>query len=193
MRRCRRRKRCRAVREMMNIMADFLMPQLGAEWRPAPWSPGTKSRATRSDAATYRRGRDREGRDRRRGFHQRRAGKAPGRTWPNRPGRHAAGHHSRIGSWCGDCGRGPQHCRDRGARRCGSKTRKPGETPALGVGIENRASRSTQLTLRISPAARRRTRELGVDPARLVGSGHGGAITIEDIEAARTVPTAGLN
>lgn len=37
--------------------------------------------------------------------------------------------------------------------------------------------------LRISPAARRRARELGVDPTNLVGTGHGGAITIEDIEA----------
>lgn len=38
--------------------------------------------------------------------------------------------------------------------------------------------------LRISPAARRRARELGVDPATISGTGREGAITIEDIEAA---------
>lgn len=37
--------------------------------------------------------------------------------------------------------------------------------------------------LRISPAARRRAAELGVDVAMVVGSGEGGAITIADIEA----------
>jgi pyruvate dehydrogenase E2 component (dihydrolipoamide acetyltransferase) len=38
--------------------------------------------------------------------------------------------------------------------------------------------------LRISPAARRRARELGIDPSKMTGTGHAGAITIEDIEAA---------
>lgn len=38
--------------------------------------------------------------------------------------------------------------------------------------------------IRISPAARRRARELGVDPAKLAGTGHGGAITMADVEAA---------
>jgi len=38
--------------------------------------------------------------------------------------------------------------------------------------------------LRISPAARRRARELGIDPTNVTGTGHAGAITIEDIEAA---------
>jgi len=38
--------------------------------------------------------------------------------------------------------------------------------------------------LRISPSARRRARELGVDPSTVAGSGRGGAITREDIEQA---------
>jgi pyruvate dehydrogenase E2 component (dihydrolipoamide acetyltransferase) len=38
--------------------------------------------------------------------------------------------------------------------------------------------------LRISPAARLRARELGVDPATVTGSGRSGAITLRDIEAA---------
>lgn len=41
---------------------------------------------------------------------------------------------------------------------------------------------------RISPAARKRAAELGLDPATLTGSGPQGAITLEDVEAA--VPTA---
>jgi pyruvate dehydrogenase E2 component (dihydrolipoyllysine-residue acetyltransferase) len=40
--------------------------------------------------------------------------------------------------------------------------------------------------LRISPAARRLARELAVDPTALVGTGRGGAITLEDIQAAAT-------
>ena len=42
---------------------------------------------------------------------------------------------------------------------------------------------------RISPAARRRARELDVDPASLHGTGPGGAITLEDVEAARREPS----
>lgn len=40
--------------------------------------------------------------------------------------------------------------------------------------------------LRISPSARRRARELGVDPRTVQGTGGGGAITREDIERAAT-------
>jgi pyruvate dehydrogenase E2 component (dihydrolipoamide acetyltransferase) len=46
--------------------------------------------------------------------------------------------------------------------------------------------------LRISPSARRRARELGVDPRKVTGTGRGGAITREDIEqAAGQVPVIG--
>jgi len=41
---------------------------------------------------------------------------------------------------------------------------------------------------RISPAARVRARELGVDVAKLAGSGPGGAITLEDVQAAAPTP-----
>lgn len=45
--------------------------------------------------------------------------------------------------------------------------------------------------LRISPAARTRARELGIDPAQVKGTGRGGAITLEDIQrAAAQKPTA---
>jgi pyruvate dehydrogenase E2 component (dihydrolipoamide acetyltransferase) len=44
--------------------------------------------------------------------------------------------------------------------------------------------------LRISPSARRRARELGVDPRRATGTGAGGAITREDIERAASAPAA---
>jgi pyruvate dehydrogenase E2 component (dihydrolipoamide acetyltransferase) len=46
--------------------------------------------------------------------------------------------------------------------------------------------------LRISPSARKRARELGVDPCTVQGTGHGGAITREDVEqvaARRTTAT----
>jgi pyruvate dehydrogenase E2 component (dihydrolipoamide acetyltransferase) len=44
----------------------------------------------------------------------------------------------------------------------------------------------------VAPAARARARALGVDPARLAGSGPGGRVVREDVEAwaARTVPVA---
>ena len=42
----------------------------------------------------------------------------------------------------------------------------------------------TGARLVITPSARRRARELGVDPTVVHGSGFGGAITLEDIERA---------
>jgi pyruvate dehydrogenase E2 component (dihydrolipoamide acetyltransferase) len=42
--------------------------------------------------------------------------------------------------------------------------------------------------LKISPAARRRARELGIDVAAVEGTGPGGAITVEDVEKARPSP-----
>lgn len=42
--------------------------------------------------------------------------------------------------------------------------------------------------LRISPAARRLARELGIDPSTIAGSGRGGAIMSEDIERAAAKP-----
>jgi pyruvate dehydrogenase E2 component (dihydrolipoamide acetyltransferase) len=42
--------------------------------------------------------------------------------------------------------------------------------------------------LKISPAARRRVRELDVDATALTGTGPGGAITVEDVERARASP-----
>lgn len=44
--------------------------------------------------------------------------------------------------------------------------------------------------LRISPSARQRARELGVDPRSVQGTGRGGAITREDIERAAVKPAA---
>jgi len=41
--------------------------------------------------------------------------------------------------------------------------------------------------LAISPSARRLARELGVDPAQMMGTGPGGAITREDVERAATI------
>jgi pyruvate dehydrogenase E2 component (dihydrolipoamide acetyltransferase) len=42
---------------------------------------------------------------------------------------------------------------------------------------------------RVSPAARKRAGELGLDPAALTGSGPHGVITVEDVEAACLAPT----
>ncbi len=59
-----------------------------------------------------------------------------------------------------------------------------GPSPAL-------ISQAELARLRISPSARQRARELGVDPRELTGTGRGGAITREDVEraaAARIVP-----
>jgi pyruvate dehydrogenase E2 component (dihydrolipoamide acetyltransferase) len=46
--------------------------------------------------------------------------------------------------------------------------------------------------LRISPSARKRARELGVDPCTVQGTGHGGAITREDIEQVAARRTTGI-
>lgn len=43
---------------------------------------------------------------------------------------------------------------------------------------------------RVSPAARKRAAELGLDPAALAGSGPHGVVTLEDVEAAAAPPAA---
>jgi pyruvate dehydrogenase E2 component (dihydrolipoamide acetyltransferase) len=47
---------------------------------------------------------------------------------------------------------------------------------------------ATAARLKISPAARKRASELGIDVATLQGSGPGGVITLEDVEQARSTP-----
>jgi pyruvate dehydrogenase E2 component (dihydrolipoamide acetyltransferase) len=64
-----------------------------------------------------------------------------------------------------------------------SRAAKPGPD-ITGIAVATAQVAIDANRLRISPAARRRARELGVDPAKLAGGGRGGAITIEDIEAA---------
>jgi pyruvate dehydrogenase E2 component (dihydrolipoamide acetyltransferase) len=44
--------------------------------------------------------------------------------------------------------------------------------------------------LKISPAARKRVLDLGIDPAGLTGTGPGGRITLEDVERVAAAPTA---
>lgn len=43
---------------------------------------------------------------------------------------------------------------------------------------------------RVSPLARKRASELDVDPARVAGTGEGGAVTVADVERAKPVPSA---
>ncbi|WP_372868622.1 dihydrolipoamide acetyltransferase family protein [Pseudomonas sp.] len=57
--------------------------------------------------------------------------------------------------------------------------------PALGRPAEVVAPASRP---RVSPAARKRAGELGLDPAALTGSGPHGVITLEDVEAASRAP-----
>jgi len=66
----------------------------------------------------------------------------------------------------------------------------PGVSPVLvsESGVERAGGRPSVARPRISPAARVRARELGVDVGSLTGSGPGGAITIEDVEQARRSP-----
>ncbi len=66
----------------------------------------------------------------------------------------------------------------------------PSAAPAVPVAVADAA----MARLRISPAARKRALDLGIDPARLVGTGPGGRITLEDVErvagAAPVAPAA---
>ncbi|MCL7939701.1 2-oxo acid dehydrogenase subunit E2 [Halomonas sp. ATCH28] len=84
-----------------------------------------------------------------------------------------------------------------GPRSTGPTTPPAAATPSLAT---------TGGRLRISPAARKRAAELGLDPAGVSGSGAGGSITLEDIEraarsaegeqaapSARPVPKAGTH
>ena len=64
--------------------------------------------------------------------------------------------------------------------------------PAAVAARVSRVAESEMERLRISPAARKRVLDLGIDPARLEGTGPGGRITLEDVErAAAGVPQVG--
>ena len=52
------------------------------------------------------------------------------------------------------------------------------------------ATEAAMERLRISPAARKRVLDLGIDPARLTGTGPGGRITLEDVERAAAAAAA---
>lgn len=68
------------------------------------------------------------------------------------------------------------------------KPAKPPRPPAAAA----RPAGPPPARARVSPAARRRARELGVDPEAVTGTGADGAITLHDVEAAAaaTVPAA---
>ena len=54
--------------------------------------------------------------------------------------------------------------------------------PAVHAAVPPADAEAAMARLRISPAARKRVLDLGLDPARLEGSGPGGRITLEDVE-----------
>jgi pyruvate dehydrogenase E2 component (dihydrolipoamide acetyltransferase) len=59
------------------------------------------------------------------------------------------------------------------------------EAPSAGAATTSTPATERALErLRISPAARKRVVDLGIDPARLAGTGPGGRITLEDVERA---------
>jgi len=63
----------------------------------------------------------------------------------------------------------------------------PSPAPAIRVPVAEAALER----LKISPAARKRVLDLGIDSARLIGTGPGGRITLEDVErAAAAAPSA---
>ncbi|WP_346840095.1 dihydrolipoamide acetyltransferase family protein [Microbulbifer sp. SAOS-129_SWC] len=61
------------------------------------------------------------------------------------------------------------------------KTEKSSAPPASTIAQRGGATTAAHARLRISPAARRRARELGIDPSGITGSGPGGAISVEDV------------
>jgi pyruvate dehydrogenase E2 component (dihydrolipoyllysine-residue acetyltransferase) len=62
----------------------------------------------------------------------------------------------------------------------------PSRAPAVSAAIAEAAMER----LKISPAARRRVLELGIDPGGLTGTGPGGRITLEDVERVAAAPAA---
>ncbi len=62
----------------------------------------------------------------------------------------------------------------------------PSRAPVVSAAIAEAAMER----LKISPAARRRVLELGIDPAGLTGTGPGGRITLEDVERVAAAPAA---
>ncbi|NMF87693.1 dihydrolipoamide acetyltransferase family protein [Aromatoleum petrolei] len=82
----------------------------------------------------------------------------------------------------------PKGAPSKGARAGGKEARRAaGGAAAVGEGRPLAAAAAVHAEgarLRISPAARKRADALGVDIARLTGSGPGGAVTLADVEAA---------
>lgn len=75
------------------------------------------------------------------------------------------------------------------------ETTASASTGAANEGSEARpgpASDASDLRLKASPVARKRAKELGIDLARVVGSGPGGRISVKDIEDATPAPGGGV-
>ncbi len=66
----------------------------------------------------------------------------------------------------------------------------PAAAPAVEKAAPAAAPTAAATRKHISPAARKRARELGVDPERIEGSGPHGAVTLEDVERAAAKPAA---
>jgi len=64
--------------------------------------------------------------------------------------------------------------------------RGPSVPPSLGSSLSSSPSEGERV--RSSPAARKRAQELGVDIARVTGTGPGGRVTLEDVEGAKVAP-----
>jgi pyruvate dehydrogenase E2 component (dihydrolipoamide acetyltransferase) len=62
--------------------------------------------------------------------------------------------------------------------------------PRAAPAVAPAAAEAAMERLRISPAARKRVLDLGIDPARLTGTGPGGRITLEDVERFTAIPAA---
>ena len=68
---------------------------------------------------------------------------------------------------------------------------KPGEAPAAQAPAAAEAAAAAEGRKPVSPAARKRAAELGLDPAAIPGTGPHGVVTIEDIERAAGKPAPG--
>ena len=141
------------------------------------------------------RGRDAEGRDRDRDL---RGGRA--RADPRAAGRAGAGRHAardRYGPTAPRRSRSPGRRRaaaaERAAARGRSRNHRESRRPEVTPPPSDRrprppSSRQGGIRVRISPAARRRAAELGLDLASVRGTGPDGVVTLADVEARGSRP-----
>lgn len=89
-----------------------------------------------------------------------------------------------------EAGESKEHAEEEKRKRVALAPARPVASPAAAPPGDVKPAAVAEARVRVSPAARKRASELGVDLAKIAGTGPQGAIALEDVERAGKAPAA---